>query len=115
MAAYVSFMRNNNNAYDNYLMRFNTVASVLLRDVEYVTMRKNANYIVLEKADKNAKERTYYVFHHPRGGAMISLAWLVKQDGAISKSAFGKRYKVKRDKENRIYICLNEVVGNVGD
>lgn len=115
MAAYVSFMRSNGNIFDNYLMRFNVVASVLLKDVEYVTMRRNANHIVLEKADRNAKERTYHVFHHPRGAAMISLVGLVKRDGAIDKSAFGKRYKVKRDKDNRIYICLNEVVGNVGD
>lgn len=113
--AYVSFLRSNGNVYDNYVMRFNQLASVLLDGVEYVTMRKNANYIVLEPANNvNQDEKIFHVWH-TRGVAMISLARLVRHDGAINQSAFGKRYKVKHDKQNRVYICMNEVVGYAGD
>lgn len=114
--AYVSFLCSKGNVYDNYLMRFNQLASVLLDGVDWVTMRKSDKYIILDTALEDAENpEVYHVWHDPRNAALISLSSLVKKEGAIGKSMFGKRYKVKRDRQGRVYICVKEIVGEVGE
>ena len=111
--AYVSFCKTGGSN-ENYRIRFSRLASVLFDGVEWVKISKTMDYIVLTPL----QAREQYAFHvcrDPYNAAWISFVYLVRREGEVSKTLFGKRYKVKRDKKGRIYICLNEVVGYVGN
>lgn len=98
-----------------YRIRFTVMVSEkLLKGINYVHLQKTDSYIIVTpltaewKTDGNPF--SVPVYRNKDRSVCISLTKLVKHEGFVRKSLFGKRYKVKRDKKGKIYICLKEVV-----
>lgn len=91
-------------------IRFNSYASDLLANVPYVTLGKNANYIVLIP-QKLSTSTSVRVGKGVCGETYISMNKAVYSHGFLSESLFdGTRYAVKKTKDGKICICLKEVV-----
>ena len=99
-----------------YRLRFNIKAGVLLRNVDYVYIRRtdNGSHIILTPMSyfEKTKGMPRDVFHVGwwQDAPFVYITPLVS-NGFLRRDLFdGRRCKVKRDKQNRIYICLTEVV-----
>ena len=96
-----------------YYIRLNNVAARLLGDKQWVRVGKTTDnkYIVITPVD-NGEEmnmcRKVVTREKDRSAAHIFVsAWVT--NGFFDASWFGgKRYKIKKDRNGRIYICLNE-------
>ena len=111
MKAFATFTHGYNGTTESYRIRFNSVASVLLKDVNWAFLSKTGDYIIVAPY-RWQENGTFGIYHDNHNCAWLSANTIVKQNGSLSKSLFGKRYKVKRDKKGNVYICLNEEVPN---
>ncbi len=93
-----------------YRIRFNRLAGKLLDGTRYVVLSKtvDGNYLVISPID-HAENGSLTVTRDPYGFCWLHITSLVT-GGNLPKRLFRKRYKVKRDKAGRIYVCLKEVV-----
>ena len=104
------------NSRHTYRIRFNRISSRLFCGCKYVYVRKSKNHIIFtpvhDELDAEGRKGFLPVHYDTVGGAIISANNAVNQQGFIPSRLFGtgKRYKVKKDKDGRIYICINEVV-----
>lgn len=111
---YATLFKADVNRYTAFRIRFTTAVAPYLGSANYVYIAKVRDYIVIWpvsadwKAEKN--KHAFPVRRHKYGDAVICVTRLVTQEGAIQPEVFGKRYKVKRDKSGKIYICLKEEV-----
>ena len=115
--SWCAFLHTNTNRSDIYRVRFNMVTSHLLDGVDYVSVIKTERYLVLTPTDVlPAKDNNVvHVLHKKERGyeiAYLIMNRIVIHERIISGSFFGlgTRYKIKKDKDGRIYICLTEVI-----
>lgn len=109
--AFAAFHRINGKKGDEYRICFNKTAAKLFDGVERVDIGKTDGYLILLPLSKLSA----FGFNLCKlnGSPMLSSTRLVKQEGFIRSDLFdGTRYAVKRGKtgDNRIYICMKEVV-----
>ena len=109
--AFAAFHRINGKKGDEYRICFNKTAAMLFEGVDRVDIGKTGNYLILFPLSKTSAFG--FGLSKLNGNPMLSASRLVKQEGFIPKDLFtGARYAVKRGKtgDNKIYICLKEVV-----
>jgi hypothetical protein len=112
VTAWASLIKNKSGA----VIRFNTTAAALLADCEWVTVRKtpSGSHIIVKpirdpqwKVDlieyKNKVGRKEGKYPEIYVGSFVA-------SGFLPEIIFGKRYKVKKDKNGWIYICLQEPI-----
>lgn len=112
--AFAAFYHINGKNGDEYRVRFNKTAARMLGNIERVEIGKTENYIVIIPIAKGSVFGVN-VYRDRNGVPCISLTRLVKHHGFFHRDLFdGTRYAVKRGKtgDNRIFICLKEVVGD---
>ena len=115
--AWCALLHTNTNRNNVYRIRFNMVTSHLLDGVDYVSVIKTERYLVLTPTDVNEvkNNNVVHILHKNERGyniAYINMNRIVMHERIISGSFFGlgTRYKIKKDKDGRIYICLAEVI-----
>lgn len=113
--AFVRFTMSDTNASEIYRMRFSKVVSEkMLGGIEFVHLHKTDNYIIVtpitEAWKADGDNSAIPLVRKSDGSVLITLNRLVKREAFLHKGLFGHRYKVKRDRYGRIYVCLNEVV-----
>ena len=108
--AWASLCVTNTDNYTYYRIRFNRLAGSLLDNVRWVVLSKTADgaYIIVSPID-HQENGSLTVTRDTYGFAWLHITSLVT-GGNLPKRLFRKRYKVKRDKAGRIYVCLKEVV-----
>ena len=113
---YASLLIVDTKSNESYRIRFTAfVTEKMLNGIKYVYLHKTDNHIIVTPLSDEwkAEQNPYAIPIHriDRGkAAAISLNNLVKNERWLPKGFFGKRYKVKRDKKGKIYICLKEEV-----
>jgi hypothetical protein len=98
---------------ESYRARLNVLASKMLIGCEYAYLAKTPTHLIikpLKEKWKATEDKQAMHFYWEGNAAVISLTNLVRQEGAIDKDFFGKRYKVKRSKEGWVCICLQEPI-----
>lgn len=103
----------------NYRLCLNVVASAPLKDVEYCQLIKTEKFIIIKPvlyADKDeANEKRLWHVCRSRGRYVNFSLMRWVGDGTIRKAYFRTKYKVKRDKNGWLYVCLNEPIGGDSD
>ena len=107
LAAFATFVKTDTDNSRNYRIRINVLASRLLNGAKYVRILKSEKHIIIEpvKTEVDAHRVGWR-----DGAATISLNRSVFHHGFLRPEIFGKRYRVKRDNQGRIYICLQEEI-----
>lgn len=111
--AWCAFSAIKTNASESYRVRFNKLASKLLAGCDYVYIQKTTTHLIitpLSKAWKAAENNRATHFYWDGSSAVISLNKLVLWESSISPDLFGKRYKVKKSSNGKVYICLLEPI-----
>ncbi len=112
---FASLLFVNGKNFDSYKLRFTTMVSRYLDGVNYVRLYKTGNHLIVEPLTQDWKaegsKAAFPVCRESKTGAvMIQLTDLVHNERFLRKELFGKRYKVRKDKKGRLYVCLNEEV-----
>lgn len=95
---------------DTYRIRVNRTVRDALKGVDYVRIRKNEDYIVIEPANGTDHEIRLHLVRE-RSNCYMTVNALVSM-GFLPAHWFGtgERFKVKKSKVGAIYICRKEVV-----
>lgn len=118
MGAYGTLSATNTDNSVNYRLALNITASEALGGTTWVRLTKTHNFIVItplvivgDPAEVMHKTHVYY----SRGKyAQMGIMKMVS-DGSIRKDLLGKRYKIKKDKDGKLYVCLNEEIKRDGE
>ena len=103
----------------DYIIRFNAVASLAFKSVEWVEVSKtkDGKYIILTPTTEPLPGERRSVGHIDWDGGYVRLFanYMVKHEQFLRASWFdNQRHKVKKDKKGNIYICLWEVIESDG-
>ena len=99
-----------------YRIRFSARASVLLKNVDYVYVRRteSGSHIILSpmscfSADKGMPRDVYHVGWW--NGVPVVYCTPLVSGGFFRRDLFdGEHRKLKRDSKGRVYICMNEII-----
>ena len=119
MAAFVNLTAKSGKTSFDYTMRFNAVASLALKGVEWVEVSKtkDGKYIILTPTTEPLPGERRSVGHIDWNSGYVRLFanYMVKHEQFLRASWFdNQRHKVKKDKKGNIYICLLEVIEGDG-
>ena len=118
MGAYGTLSATNTDKSVNYRLALNITASEALGGVEWVRLTKTPNFIIIKPLvivgdPKEVVNKTHVCYSRGRYAQMGIMRMV--SDGSIRKDLLGKRYKIKKDKEGKLYVCLNEEIKKDGD
>ncbi len=94
---------------ERYRIRLNATVVNAFRDVEYFSVLKSKDYIVLRPEKVMDEGRLRFIKYASKGH--VSANNMV-QNGFLPRHLFEerKKFKVKKTRSGDIYICLNEEV-----
>lgn len=116
MFPYCSAIETRNKTGEWYYLRLNSACAKAFNGATYVHIGKTVDgrFIVIEPIlDPGAKrtKNTSKVIVEPSGAIRLACTRFVSSR-FFPEYIFGKRYRVKKDKAGKIYICLQEEVGD---
>ena len=93
-----------------YKIRFDRISMAFLGDNNYIQLFKNTEYVMVKPAQLSpgSKNNTFLV-NRNRSQGSVNVGRLVST-GFLHKDLFGKKYKVRKDREGNLYICLMEEI-----
>ena len=118
MGAYAMLSATNTDNSVNYRLALNITASEALGGTTWVRLTKTPNFIVITPlvivGDPGEVKNKTHVYYSRGRYAQMGIMRMVS-DGSIRKDLLGKRYKIKKDKEGKLYVCLNEEIKKDGE
>lgn len=114
---FASLQNFGNNGFPYYRIRFSVAASRVLDGYKHCTIQRteSGSHIVITPLSIVSKDtRDYYhifaIHIDQEGAAIINCGKIVTKEPVLRPAWFGKKYRIKKDAEGKIYICLREEV-----
>lgn len=118
MAFYATLYFNEGGKSDSYQIYLSQSVMEHFNDTGWANVYANTTHVVIKASDSTDPTARRLVPTGHRSGRTVSVNRLVS-DGILPKRYFGKRYKVKKDKQGNLYVCLQEPIeqkkGGKGD
>ena len=96
---------------DTYYIRFNAACGKMFDGARYcfISRTEDMGYLIIRvsKTQTTRTKHTSVISRDKSGGTKLACARLVNS-GFLPERIFGKRYKVKKDKDGNLYVCLRE-------